>query len=59
VQGDGTVNPFPIAHFELPCVDGDEYSASAVGTSADSLTSPTAPGVPIASNTVERTSACP
>jgi hypothetical protein len=59
VQGDGTVNPLPIAHFEFPCVDGDEYSAGAVGTSADSLTSPTAPGIPITSNTVERTSACP
>jgi hypothetical protein len=59
VQGDGTVNPSPIAHIEFPCVAGDEYSASAVGTSADSLTSPAEPGVPITSNTVERTAACP
>jgi hypothetical protein len=59
VQGDGTVNPSPIAHFEVQCVAGDEYSASAVGTSADSLTSPAQAGIPITSNTVERTAACP
>jgi hypothetical protein len=58
VQGDGTVSS-PIAHFELPCVAGNEYSASATGTSAASLTSPAAPGIPITSNTVGRTSACP
>jgi hypothetical protein len=59
VQGDGTVSPSPIAHFEFPCVAGNVYSASATGTSADSVTSPKAPGIPITSNTVERTSACP
>jgi hypothetical protein len=59
VQGDGTVGPSPLGHFELPCVAGNTYSASATGTSADSLTSPSAPGVPIASNTVEHTSTCP
>jgi hypothetical protein len=59
VQGDGTVSPSPIAHFEFPCVDGNEYAASAVGTSAASLSSPAAPGIPITSNTVKRTSSCP
>ena len=59
VQGDGTIGPSPMAHFELPCVAGNAYSASATGTSAASITSPAVPGIPIASNTVERTSACP
>jgi hypothetical protein len=59
VQGDGTIDTSPIAHFEIPCVAGNEYSANATGTSADSLTFPKAPGIPISSNTVERTSACP
>jgi hypothetical protein len=59
VQGDGTIDPSPIAHFEIPCVAGNEYSANATGTSADSLTYPNAPGIPISSNTVERASACP
>jgi hypothetical protein len=59
VAGDGTIGTSPIAHFELPCVAGNAYSASATGTSADSLTYPKLPGIPIGSNTVERTSACP
>ena len=59
MQGDGTVNTPPISHFEIPCVVGNAYSASATGASADSLTSPTTPGIPITSNTAERTSACP
>jgi hypothetical protein len=59
VKGDGTVTSPPISHFEIPCVAGNAYSASATGTSADSLSAPTAPGIPINSNTVERTSACP
>ena len=59
VQGDGTIDTSPIAHFELPCVAGNVYSASASGTSADSLTYPKVPGIAISSNTVERTSACP
>jgi hypothetical protein len=58
-QGDGTIDTSPIAHFELPCVTGNEYSADATGTSAGSLTFPKMPGVPISSNTVERASACP
>ena len=59
VQGDGTVGPTPKGHFEFPCVAGNVYSASAAGTSAQSLTSPKAPGIPVTSATVERTSACP
>jgi hypothetical protein len=59
VQGDGTLASTPTAHFEIPCVAGNEYAASATGTSAASLTYPKAPGIAIASNTVERTSACP
>jgi hypothetical protein len=59
VQGDGTVTTSPISHFEIPCVVGNEYSASATGASAASLTSPTTPGIAISSNTAERTSACP
>jgi hypothetical protein len=59
VQGDGTIAPTPTAHFELPCVAGNVYSAAASGTSADSLTSPKVAGIAIASNVVERTSACP
>lgn len=59
VQADGTVNGSPFAHFEAPCVAGNVYSATASGTSADALSTPTMPGIPITSNTVERTSACP
>jgi hypothetical protein len=42
-----------------PCVDGNVYSATATGTSADSLNTPVQPGIPITSNTVTRTSSCP
>jgi len=59
VQADGTVDGSPFAHFEAPCVAGNVYSATATGTSADSLSTPTAPGIPITSNTVTRTSSCP
>jgi len=59
VQGDGTVDTSPVSHFDIPCVLGNEYSASATGASADSLSSPTTPGLPITSDTVARTSACP
>jgi hypothetical protein len=59
VQGDGSINSSPISHFEIPCVVGNEYSASATGASAASLTSPTMPGIPITSNTAKRTSGCP
>lgn len=59
VSGDGSVSGLPLGHFEIPCVARNVYSASASGTSADSLSTPTTPGVPITSNTVERTSACP
>jgi hypothetical protein len=59
VQADGTVGGPPFAHFEVPCVAGNVYSATATGTSADSLSTPTVPGVTITSNTVTRTSACP
>jgi hypothetical protein len=59
VKGDGTLDSTPTAHFELPCVAGDEYSAEATGTSAASLSFPSAPGIPITSNTVQRVSACP
>jgi hypothetical protein len=45
--------------FEAPCVAGNVYSATATGTSADSLGTPAQPGVPITSNTVTRTSSCP
>jgi hypothetical protein len=59
VQAGGTVSSSPLQHFELPCVAGNEYSASATGISADSASYPTLPGIPVTSNTVERTSACP
>jgi hypothetical protein len=59
VQADGTVSGTPFAHFEAPCVAGNVYSATATGTSADSLSTPTMPGIPVTSNTIERTSACP
>jgi len=59
VQADGTVSGSPFAHFEAPCVAGNVYSATATGTSADSLSTPTVPGIPITSNTVTRTSSCP
>jgi hypothetical protein len=59
VQPDGTVSGPPIGHFEIPCVAGNVYSATASGTSADSLSAPTVPGIPITSNTVTRTSSCP
>jgi hypothetical protein len=60
VQADGTAGTGqPFAHFEAPCVAGNVYSATATGTSADSLSTPTQPGIPITSNTVTRTSSCP
>lgn len=60
VQADGTAGSGqPFAHFEAPCVAGNVYSATATGTSADSLSSPTTPGIPITSNTVTRASSCP
>jgi hypothetical protein len=59
VQADGTVNGSPFAHINAPCVNGNLYSATASGTSADSLSTPTQPGITVTSNTVERTSACP
>ena len=60
VQADGTASSgSPFAHFEAPCVAGKVYSATATGTSADSLSTPSAPGILITSNTVMRTSSCP
>ena len=59
VQTDGTVSAPPISFFEAPCVAGNVYSATATGTSADSLSTPTLPGIPITSNTVTRRSSCP
>jgi hypothetical protein len=60
VQADGTAgNGQPFAHFEAPCVAGNVYSATASGTSADSLSTPHMPGIAITSNTVTRTSVCP
>ena len=59
VQADGTVAAPPISFFEAPCVAGNVYSATATGTSADSLSTPTLPGIPITSNTVTRRSSCP
>jgi len=59
VQADGTVGAPPISFFEFPCVAGNVYSATGSGTSADSLSTPTVPGITITSNTVTRTSACP
>ena len=44
--------------FEAPCVAGIVYSATATGTSADSVSTPVQPGIPITSNTVTRTSSC-
>jgi hypothetical protein len=41
------------------CVEGNLWSANASGTSADSLSEPVMPGIPITSNTVMRTSNCP
>ncbi len=45
--------------FEAPCIAGNVYSATATGTSADSLTTPVQPGIPLTSNTATRTSSCP
>ena len=45
--------------FEAPWVAGNVYSATGSGTSADSLSTPTMPGISNTSNTVTRTSACP
>jgi hypothetical protein len=59
VPASGTVNGSPFAHFEALCVSGNVYSATASGTSADSLSTPTQPGIAITSNTVTRMSSCP
>jgi hypothetical protein len=58
VPANGTVSD-SVGSFEFPCVEGNVYSAAATGTSADSLSTPTVPGIPITSNTVTRTSSCP
>jgi hypothetical protein len=47
-----------VGTFEAPCVAGNVWSATATGTSADSLSTPIQPGIPITSNTVTRTSSC-
>ena len=52
VQAGGTVGAPPISFFEAPCVAGNVYSATGSGTSADSLSSPTMPGISITSNTI-------
>jgi hypothetical protein len=59
VQADGSVSAPPSGSFFIPCVAGNVYSATASGTSAGSLSTPTQPGIPITSNTVTRTSSCP
>ena len=59
VPASGSVNGNPFAHFEGPCVAGNVFSATASGTSADSLSTPTVAGIDITSNTVMRTSSCP
>ena len=45
--------------FDASCIVGNVYSATATGTSADSLSTPVQPGIPVTSNTVTRTSTCP
>ena len=45
--------------FEAPCVAGNVYAGVSTGTSADSLTTPTQPGISIGPNEVTRTSSCP
>jgi hypothetical protein len=57
VGADGTATD-STGSFEA-CVDGNVWSANASGTSADSLSEPVMPGIPITSNTVMRTSSCP
>ena len=59
VPASGIVNSSPSGTFEAPCVAGNVWSATATGTSADSLSTPTVPGIPVTSNTVTRTSTCP
>jgi hypothetical protein len=59
VPASGIVSGSPFGHLEIPCIAGNVYSATATGISADSLSTPTAPGIPITANTVTRTSACP
>jgi hypothetical protein len=58
VDAKGEVNGSPFGTFG-PCVNGDQWSASATGTSADSLSKPTAPGITVTSNTVTRSVSCP
>jgi hypothetical protein len=59
VPANGVVSGSPFSHFEAPCVAGNVYSATATGTSADSVSTPTMPGIPVTSNTVTHTSSCP
>jgi len=59
VPAGGQVNGSPFGFINAPCVAGNVYSATATGTSADSLSTPTVPGIPITSSTVTRTSVCP
>jgi hypothetical protein len=59
VPASGIVSGSPFGSFAAPCVAGNVYSATATGISADSLSTPTMPGIPVTSNTVTRTSTCP
>jgi hypothetical protein len=59
VPASGVIGPSTLGHINAPCAPGNLYSATASGTSADSLSTPTAPGIAITSNTVTRTSSCP
>jgi hypothetical protein len=59
VPASGIVSGSPFGTFAAPCVAGNVYSATATGISADSLSTPTMPGIPVTSNTVTRTSTCP
>jgi hypothetical protein len=59
VPASGIVSGSPFGTFEAPCVAGNVWSATATGISADSLSMPTMPGIPVMSNTVTRTSTCP
>jgi hypothetical protein len=59
VPAGGAVSGQPFGSFAAPCVAGNVWSATATGMSADSLSTPTMPGIPVTSNTVTRTSTCP
>jgi hypothetical protein len=58
VPASGASSGGPTGGVQIPCVVGSVWTATATGTSADSVSSPTIAGVAVTSNTVSHTATC-